>query len=187
MSKRPARKPTKRENDPRVVEVLAAFDSIAVMPERHRSIRQGHGDVWLCYFMQAATLSIADGYLRPGGWTTEGARAVLVAFLLNCPAAYLKESLKGARSEIESIHEHDESEPEAVESARPIVVESHSRLDRLDAAALRLESVAPAALDKVLAAAEAFVATYDHPDEPIGEFNARLQLIGPGRAQQGGN
>jgi hypothetical protein len=52
-------------------------------------------------------------------------------------------------------------------------------LDALLAAGRRLQEVNPDAFAKVLAAARAFVAIYERPDEPEEVFVSRLQQINP--------
>ncbi|MEO8841917.1 MAG: hypothetical protein ABI591_09690 [Kofleriaceae bacterium] len=79
----------RKQSDRRVAKILAAFDKMVTLPEYRRPIAEGNGNVYLCYFMQCITLSIIDGYLIPGGWTADAARAVLVPYLTNCPVAYL--------------------------------------------------------------------------------------------------
>jgi len=52
-------------------------------------------------------------------------------------------------------------------------------LDALLAAGRRLLEIKPEAFAKVLAAARAFVAIYDRPEEPDEVFASRLQQIAP--------
>lgn len=52
-------------------------------------------------------------------------------------------------------------------------------LDALLAAGRRLQEVNPDAFAKVLAAARAFVAIYERPDEPEQVFASRLRQISP--------
>jgi len=97
---------------PAVAKVLGAFDRVVTSPVRAKAIAEGHGDVWLSYFMQDVTLSINDGFCIPGGWSDEGARAVLVAWITNCPDAYLREAVKEAVSEAKDIIDYERKDAE---------------------------------------------------------------------------
>jgi hypothetical protein len=52
-------------------------------------------------------------------------------------------------------------------------------LDALLVAGRRLQEINPDAFAKVLAAARAFVAIFDRPDEPRAIFESRLRQIAP--------
>lgn len=79
------------ENDPRVVEVLAAF-------ERMRARRDGH-PADLCGFMSSVASTVVDRFTIPCDWPAESIRAVLLAFLLHAPDEDLDEMVGSARGE----------------------------------------------------------------------------------------
>ncbi len=82
----------RRERDPRVVEVLAAFQRHATSPARDGST--------LDTFMHAVAGTAFDRFSIPGGWSDDAVRAVLLAVLLNAPFADLKDMLVRARKEL---------------------------------------------------------------------------------------
>lgn len=77
--------------DPRVREVLAAFDSQRDSPTRDSSM--------LCSFMHIVAETVVERFEVPGGWSDDAIRAVLVAFLVNAPDAQLLDMVEAARKE----------------------------------------------------------------------------------------
>jgi hypothetical protein len=81
----------RRKSDPRVREVLAAFDRQAQSVARDKSS--------LCLWMTMVADTGVDRFQIPGGWNDDAIRAVLLAFLLNAPDADLDDMLEKARKE----------------------------------------------------------------------------------------
>lgn len=80
--------------DKRIVEILAIFDAHSATPTRKDNPSM------LCSFMHILDITIYERFEIPGGWSDEGIRAVLLAFVVNCPNADLKETLALARKEL---------------------------------------------------------------------------------------
>lgn len=104
-------KPTKALRtvaEPRVAEILAAFDRVAQAPDRC--------DSDLCTFMSCVAGTVIDRFTIPAEWGDAGIRAVLVAFLAHAPAEDLAEMLDSARQYMQV---QRETEAEAAEVAPP--------------------------------------------------------------------
>ena len=82
----------RKVTDRRVRAILAAFDHVAAIPDR--------GESDLCSFMHLVVDTGCERFQIPGGWTAEGIREILVAFLVHAPAGELEEMVKAARREV---------------------------------------------------------------------------------------
>ena len=78
--------------DHRAQTILAAFDYVAANPDRCASD--------MCSFMYAVVDTGCERFQIPGGWSLEGMRAVLVAFLVNAPDSEMAGMVSAARREL---------------------------------------------------------------------------------------
>jgi hypothetical protein len=91
----------RRISDRRVDFILGAFDQVVEYsgPKRTAPVD---------FFMQATALTVYDAFNIPGGWKPAAIRAVLEAWLVNCPPKYLAEAHKGAKNELADLIETDD-------------------------------------------------------------------------------
>ncbi len=81
----------RRKNDPRVVEILAAFDRQVSSPARD--------DDMVCLFMSSVAGTAYERFTIPGGWSDDGIRSVLVAIAVSAPEEDFGEMIEAARAE----------------------------------------------------------------------------------------
>lgn len=82
----------RRASDRQVREVLASFDRWA------EEFKDQH-PAPLCGFMSAVAGTAIERFEKPGGWSADAMRAVLVVFCLNAPAQDFAEMVRAARRE----------------------------------------------------------------------------------------
>jgi hypothetical protein len=99
---------SRTRSDRRIQTILAAFDRFVASPERDTE-NEGNGSL-----IDGFMASLTDcGFERFGGradgrvWPVESVRAILLAFVLNCPAYELNEMAKAARKETKWLHDFE--------------------------------------------------------------------------------